>query len=59
MMMLVNVGIQLKKHSFMHTRGPYSILDKIEDDCDKFPDDVQLIMADTGEERTKKLRIGR
>eukprot|EP01033_Poteriospumella_lacustris_P015642 gene15642-11191_t len=54
MMMLVNVGIQLKKHSFMHTRGPYSILDKIEDDCDKFPDDVQLIMADTGEERTKK-----
>jgi acyl-CoA synthetase (AMP-forming)/AMP-acid ligase II len=53
-MMLINVGFQLKIHSFLHTKGSFSVIDKIENDCDLYPDQIQLIMADSGDVRSKK-----
>lgn len=51
---LILVGLQLKRHSFLHTRGPFSVLDEIEANVDKYPDVVQFIMAETGRSRSKR-----
>jgi fatty-acyl-CoA synthase len=51
---LIVVGIRIRLHSLLHSKGSFSYADVFESHCDQYPDQVQFIMAETGESVTKK-----
>lgn len=54
MFRLLAVGIRLRLHSLLYSKGSFSYADVFESNCDRYPDQVQFIMAETGESCTKK-----
>lgn len=51
---LVRILLTITLHGVMHGKGPFSYVDLFEQNVDLYPNNVQLIMAETGEVRTLK-----